>query len=721
MNILVTGNLFSIATSLAKKLAKENNRVVLASEESKDLEIEINNVIVHALNPSETLFQDALSSYKFDAVVYIATREEQIKSDSELTGHQLDGLKNTLELCKKEHVKRFVYISSTEIYGSMKDTAESMLPQPASINGYTLLAGEQYCRLHHGEFGLPVVIVRIPYVYGNDKKTGYLNQLIQDCKDQSHVVVPGGADRVCSFLHVDDISDFLIRILDEEYSSTALVVNLSPSATITNFRITELLQKHFPLTNFTFDEDRKLYTRPVMVSVAKKLFDWTDLHDVESEFAEYIDSLADEKMIIPLSLRGMLRKLSAYSGVLKWVELILGAGLTQYLSQLTGTLIQYKYVDFRLLFVVLMASMYGFQFGLLSALLVSLSLFYTWQQLAIDWTLLIYNVGNWFPLALYFVAGMLFGYNHDRNDSVIANLKQQEALIYEKYKFLYEVFNEIRKLKDEFREQVIGYRDSFGKIYTITRELDTLQEYAVYFRALTILEDLMENNNIAIYSLDPDSVYARLEVNSASLSDKLAKSLKLSDFPEAVKAIEQGAIFQNTLLLPNYPAYIAPVLNYSFPFNVPVAIVVIWSVKFEQYSTYYYNLFKVISGLIQASIVRATKLMDANYEKTFIPSTRILNPDAFMEILKTRVEMKKNGVSDYQLIRVEKTAMDFRELYSKMSDGIRAADIVGMQRDGNCCVLLSQADRSAAGDVIARFEKLGLKSRLLDSHEVLLD
>lgn len=722
MNILITGNLFSIATSLAKRLAKEKNRVILAAEESKDLGIEINNVIIHSLSPSEMLFQDALSSYKFDVVIYIATREEQLRGDDELTGQQLDGLKNVLGLCKKENVKRFIYISSTEIYGVMNDSSEGILPQPASINGYTLLAGEQYCKLYFDEFGLPAVIVRVPYVYGDNEKTSYIYRLIQDCKNQNNVVVPGDVYRVCSFLHVDDVSDFLVRILDEEYTSSALVVNLSSSAIIKNIRITELLQKHFPLANFSFDEDHKVFTRPVTVSIAKKMFDWIDLHNVDSELSEYINSVVvGNDVSVPLSFRGILRKLSAYAGLLKWVELILGAGLTQYLSQLTGTLIQYKYVDFRLLFVVLMASIYGFQFGLLSASLVSLSLFYTWRQLAIDWTLLIYNVGNWFPLALYFVAGMLFGYNHDRNDSVIANLKQQTALIYEKYKFLYEVFNEIRKLKDEFREQVIGYRDSFGKIYTITRELDTLQEHAVYFRALTILEDLMENNNIAIYSLDPDSVYARLEVNSTSLSDKLAKSLRLSDFPEAVKAIEQGSIYQNTLLLPNYPAYIAPVLNYSFPFNVPVAIVVIWSVKFEQYSTYYYNLFKVISGLIQASIVRATKLMDANYEKTFIPSTRILNPDAFMEILKTRVEMKKNGVSEYQLIVVEKMAIDFRELYSKMSEGIRAADIVGMQRDGNCCVLLSQADRSAANDVIARFEKLGLKSKLVDSHEVLLD
>jgi len=720
MNILITGNLFSIATALAKRFAKEKYKVVLASESSSDLDIEISNVTVHSINPTEELFQDALSSYKFDVVVYLATREEQLTGSHINIGNQLDGLRNTLELCKKADVKRFVYVSSTEIYGVMDNTSEGLVPQPASINGYTLLAGEQYCKLHQDEFELQATILRIPYVYGNDEKASYLYRLIESCKDQTNVVIPGSPDRVCSFLHVNDIADFMMRLLDEEYFSAELMVNLSSSTTITISKIAEALEMHFPDVNFTFDDGSKLYTRPVLVSTAKKMFEWIDLHNLESELADYIDFVDDGGSPKRLSLRRILKKLP-YTGLLKWIELILGAGLTQYLSQLTGTLIQYKYVDFRLLFVIIMASVYGFQFGIWAAFLVSLSLFYTWQQLAIDWTLLIYNVGNWFPLALYFIAGMLVGYNHDRNEALVANMKQQTNLIYEKYEFLYEVFNEIRKLKDEFREQVIGYRDSFGKIYTITRELDTLQEHAVYFRALTILEDLMENSNIAIYSLDPDSVYARLEVNSTSLSDKLAKSLKLANYPEAVKAIEQGLIFQNTLLLPNYPAYIAPVLNYSFPFNVPVAIVVIWSVKFEQFSTYYYNLFKVISGLIQASLVRATKLMDANYEKTFIPSTRILNPDAFMEILKTRIEMKRNGVSEYQLIVVEKTTVDFRELYSKMSEGIRAADIVGMQRDGNCCVLLSQADKLAANDVIARFEKLGLKSKLVDSHDLLLE
>jgi hypothetical protein len=50
---------------------------------------------------------------------------------------------------------------------------------------------------------------------------------------------------------------------------------------------------------------------------------------------------------------------------------------------------------------------------------------------------------------------------------------------------------------------------------------------------------------------------------------------------------------------------------------------------------------------------------------------------------------------------------------------IRATDIVGMQRDGNCYILLSQADKLAANDVIVRFNKFGLKVKFVDGHKIL--
>lgn len=717
MNILITGNLYSFAPMLAQELAKEKNKIVLVGETAEDLIINTKNVIFHSINPAEALFRDALSSYKFDIVIYFSTREEELSADNDKVGQQLDGLRNTLELSSKEKVKRFFYLSSTEIYGNMLDSSESMEPQPASVNGHTLLTGEQYCMIYYNKFDLNISITRLPYVYAPGDNQGMLYKLVKECASNEKVLMPADAKNLCSFLHYEDVVDFISRALDEEHGKGSQVLNLSSANPITYLNLSELLKKYFPKVEFEFSSEREIFTRPATVGVAKKFYDWVDLRDLHIELEGYVETFQSGSVPVQLGLRGLMNKLADYSNILQWVELALGAGLTQYLSQLTGTLIQYKYVDFRLLFVVLMASVYGFRFGIYSAFLVSLSLFYTWYQLSIDWTLLIYNVGNWFPVALYFVAGLFFGYSHDRNETLVTNLEKQNSLIFEKYKFLYDVFNEIRRLKDEFREQVIGYRDSFGKIYTVTRELDALQEHAVYFRALAILEDLMENNNIAIYSLNPDSVYARLEVSSITLNYKLAKSLKLSDFPEATKPIEQGEIFQNTLLLPNYPAYIAPVLNYSYPFNVPVAIVVIWSVKFEQYSTYYYNLFKVISGLIQASLVRATKFLDANYEKTYIPSTHILISEAFVDILKTRIEMKKNGVADYQLIMLDKTNLEFQDLYARISEGIRATDLVGLQKDGHCYVLLSQADDMDAISIIGRFEKLGLGSKLVTIDE----
>lgn len=718
MNILITGNLSSLASAFATEFLKRKHRVVLASDDADKLGLRLKNLTTHLFNPASDIFRESMSAYRFDVVIFLAAREEQLSEQrDQQTGHLLDGLRNTLEMCRAQKPRHIFYVSSTEVYGRAPERCENDEPVPCSLNGHILATGEQYCKHYRDEYDLNVTIVRVPYVYGPHESNGLLRRLIQECKSQSTVVIPGKAHRLCNFLHANDIADLIKRAMEDASSPAAPVINLSSSKTITNSQLSELLGGIFPNTNFQFEEDAAIFTGPASASAAKKAYDWVDLHDLNTELANSLEPDDVAPITRQTGLRGLIQKYSQSTELLRPLELIFGAILTQYLSQLTGTLIQYKYVDFRLLFVVLMASIYGLRYGLLAALFMCLSLIYTWYQLEIDWNLLIFNVGNWFPPILYFVTGLILGYSHDRNETIIDNEKNQTRLIYEKYQFLYEVFNEIRKLKDEFREQVIGYRDSFGKIYSITRELDTLQEQDVYLKALNILEDLMQNDSIAIYRLEPDLEYARLEVSSTALQNKLAKSLKLSNYPEVAKSISRSAIFQNTALLPNYPAYLAPIFNNSYPFNVPVAIIVIWSVKFECYSTYYYNLFKVITGLIQASLVRATKFLDANYERIYVPATRILKPEAFNDVLQTRAEMNKNKVATDQLVIVENTDMPFEELYLRISQGIRAGDIVGLRADGNCYILLVQADHPVSQQVVTRLAKLGICCSLLEEQE----
>jgi len=181
-----------------------------------------------------------------------------------------------------------------------------------------------------------VTILRVPYIYGPDEKAGLLYKLIQKCKNRNEVVIPGSADRACSFLHVDDVVDFLKRASDEEYSPATLVVNLSSSANVTNLRISELLNKYFPNAIFNFDDECKIFTMPAEGSTAKKMFDWVDLHDLSTELDKYADLMDGASTSEQGGLRKTFGKLSGFTGLLKWVELILGAALTQFLSQLTA-------------------------------------------------------------------------------------------------------------------------------------------------------------------------------------------------------------------------------------------------------------------------------------------------------------------------------------------------------------------------------------------------
>ena len=105
----------------------------------------------------------------------------------------------------------------------------------------------------------------------------------------------------------------------------------------------------------------------------------------------------------------------------------------------------------------------------------------------------------------------------------------------------------------------------------------------------------------------------------------------------------------------------------------------------------------------------------------YLPSTRILNRDAFLDLLKIRVQLKKNGVSDFQLIKLMGDINSIQEKYAAISTGIRSVDIVGMFGDGTCCILLSQADKQASLDVLTRLNKMGVEGDLVEVGEIVLE
>jgi nucleoside-diphosphate-sugar epimerase len=73
-----------------------------------------------------------------------------------------------LEAARDQPLRKFVYASSSSVYGETTDLPmrETSLPRPYSPYGVTKLAGEHLCELYRHNFGVPTVSLRYFTVYG---------------------------------------------------------------------------------------------------------------------------------------------------------------------------------------------------------------------------------------------------------------------------------------------------------------------------------------------------------------------------------------------------------------------------------------------------------------------------------------------------------------------------------------------------------------------------
>jgi UDP-glucose 4-epimerase len=82
--------------------------------------------------------------------------------------HNVLATQRLLERYKGAPLERFVYASSSSVYGEAEryPTDEALLPRPFSPYGVTKLAGEHLSMLYARNFGLPAVALRYFTVYG---------------------------------------------------------------------------------------------------------------------------------------------------------------------------------------------------------------------------------------------------------------------------------------------------------------------------------------------------------------------------------------------------------------------------------------------------------------------------------------------------------------------------------------------------------------------------
>lgn len=127
---------------------------------------------------------------------------------ADYVGHNVVATQRLLEACLKSRPWRFVYASSSSVYGNAVSfpTTESDLPKPHSPYGVTKLAAEHLCALYAANWGLSTVSLRYFTVFGPRQRPDMaMARLVGAVVDGTSFPLFGDGGQVRDFTYVGDI------------------------------------------------------------------------------------------------------------------------------------------------------------------------------------------------------------------------------------------------------------------------------------------------------------------------------------------------------------------------------------------------------------------------------------------------------------------------------------------------------------------------------------
>lgn len=127
---------------------------------------------------------------------------------SDYVSFNVQATQRLLEAAAVSSLKRFVYASSSSIYGATKTfpTTEETLPAPRSPYGVTKLAGEHLTSLYAANFGVPTTALRYFTVYGPRQRPDMATHRLIECGLTGGTFeLYGNGDAVRDFTYVGDV------------------------------------------------------------------------------------------------------------------------------------------------------------------------------------------------------------------------------------------------------------------------------------------------------------------------------------------------------------------------------------------------------------------------------------------------------------------------------------------------------------------------------------
>lgn len=261
MKLLITGGAGFIGSHLCSSVLDRGDEVVCLDSfnDYYDPKIKEHNIRPLLEHPRFRLVRGDIldvatlerlfASENFDSIVHLAARAGVRPSISQPLLYEkvnVQGTLNLLELCRSHRISRFIFGSSSSVYGKNEKVPfheDDPVDHPVSPYAATKKAGELICYTYHHLYKISISCLRFFTVYGPrqrpDMAIHKFTRLIDEGKP---VPVFGDGSSQRDYTYIDDIIEGVVRALDR--CDGYRIYNLGESKTIELLGLIRLLEEH---------------------------------------------------------------------------------------------------------------------------------------------------------------------------------------------------------------------------------------------------------------------------------------------------------------------------------------------------------------------------------------------------------------------------------------------------------------------------------------------
>ena len=693
MEVLVVGNTAYVDDDFCTKAFPGDHVQVVAADDARRDESS-----PHA--SWKELLQHLDQAYEFDRVVYLSnylTPHTDTVGDIEL-------LRSVFRACMGRRVQLLYVAGPAAAEDAVDATGQTG-------KGIIARAANDLCRHYAAREGIQTKILRAPFLYTASAalEDPFLAPLFDACSTGS-VALQGAEDAAFPLLCAEELAVLVRRIFDS-WDATFETLDVADSFNHTAGDVGEALKALFPGLSVAYGESAG-YTLPTS-DVVRVRYGWFQRYDLLRDLST-IQARWDAGRARKVNpLRAAIDRIQMRTLPIKCLETGAAWVLFEVLEHLFFQSAQLNVLDYRLLYVVLIGTLYGLDFGLIAALLASVGLAVSYFALyGYTFQGLFYEPSNWLPFIAYFVVGAVCGYVQLRNSEAIKAERDENELVRNRNTFLTRLYHDAIEDKRAYKRQIVGRHDSFGKIFAVTQELDVLNPRDIYRKCCELLGEILENDSVTIYHVS-GGTFARLVAASPAISSDAPRSLSLDDLAPVLKGANSG-LWVNRELTPGLPMF-GYVIERD---GAPAVLIFVRHVAESQMTLYYQNLFRILCGLVESALGRAFDYEAVAQDKRCVAGTCVLNHDAFGQELVAEQALADNKMGSFLLLRVVPGMEPVGELVGAIGSAIRESDAAGLIDGDTLYLLMRQATEADLPVICKRMAARHITVEPVDSEDV---